>query len=144
MADGKRAQYTAADLNYLSHHYFDEKTGFYHRMTPNSQDSSKYNNSNPSIISLQLQQQHGSNNKASTWNIEIPSLAQLTEKLQLPPPPLKMATPISNANRYDNKEEEDGEGDDNTGAEQTGRWTNEEHLLFLDGLKTYGKVWGKI
>lgn len=25
-----------------------------------------------------------------------------------------------------------------------GRWTHEEHMLFLDGLRLYGKAWKKI
>ena len=31
-----------------------------------------------------------------------------------------------------------------TGMETTGRWTKPEHLLFLEGLKMYGKEWKKV
>ena len=31
-----------------------------------------------------------------------------------------------------------------TGQEQTGRWTKEEHEAFLQGLKLYGKEWKKV
>jgi len=31
-----------------------------------------------------------------------------------------------------------------SGFENTGRWTSEEHQLFLNGLDSYGKEWKKI
>lgn len=37
----------------------------------------------------------------------------------------------------------DGEGDINA-KECTGRWTREEHQLFIKGLEMYGKGWKKI
>lgn len=33
---------------------------------------------------------------------------------------------------------------ENTGRESTGRWTREEHMLFIKGLEMYGKGWKKI
>jgi len=32
----------------------------------------------------------------------------------------------------------------NDTAENTGRWTKEEHQMFLKGLKSHGKIWKKI
>jgi hypothetical protein len=46
-------------------------------------------------------------------------------------------------NNNDDEMEEDDDADDDAGghgAESTGRWTKQEHELFLEALKKYGKV----
>jgi SHAQKYF class myb-like DNA-binding protein len=48
------------------------------------------------------------------------------------------------ADGNDDGDDEDEEGFIGTGQEHTGRWTKEEHELFLRALERYGKEWKKV
>eukprot|EP00981_Chlorochromonas_danica_P001222 scaffold268_cov210-Ochromonas_danica.AAC.17 len=54
---------------------------------------------------------------------------------------------IEHEDSYGEEEEEDGDNElalGAQGAESTGRWTRQEHELFLEALKKYGKEWKKV
>ena len=59
---------------------------------------------------------------------------QLPNSYLLPVPP-KGTTATS---------DEDSADRENTDRENTGRWTSQEHLLFLEGIQNYGKDWKRI
>ena len=72
-------------------------------------------------------------------NQSHPTLGQLADKVQA------KAKAEAAAKGFNSDEDnlDDDDDDVNTctpGQEQTGRWTREEHSLFLDAIKKYGKV----
>ena len=68
------------------------------------------------------------------------TLGQLAEKVQAKARADMRAKGIDDYVEDADDDEEDYEGVCMTGEEHTGRWTKEEHNLFLEGLKKFGKV----
>ena len=69
------------------------------------------------------------------------TLGQLAEQVQAKARADMRAKGIDEfGDRYEQGEEENLDGVCTSGEEHTGRWTKEEHELFLEGLKKFGKV----
>lgn len=67
------------------------------------------------------------------------TLGQIADKIQEQARAVKSVDPAA----LDENEEDADDGEEETtihGGESTGRWTKEEHELFLEALKRYGKV----
>lgn len=74
-----------------------------------------------------------------------PTLGQIAEQIHESAKASARAK-LGNNHEYDSDDDDDMGQDndddemDNQGAESTGRWTKQEHSLFLEALKKYGKV----
>ena len=68
------------------------------------------------------------------------TLGQLAEQVQAKARADMKAKGLNEFDDQNDEEEEYYEGVCMTGEEHTGRWTKEEHNLFLEGLKKFGKV----
>ena len=76
----------------------------------------------------------------------MPTLGQMAEQIQAKARSAALASGTKTINDF---KEEDESFSDNvdvcpSGREATGRWTIQEHELFLEALKKYGKEWKKV